>query len=439
MYSITKPSDVSELLSAQHYTPHNAEMIAQAIARGFVTEFGKQFKNSDPETTQKFLASMITGTTNALTGPELQKLCIDIQKIFDSQGEAQKAANAGIDFTTGNMNRFVNKGLLNNFAKFQGVLISCAIIYWTAQYGIPMAMRMIERQMMKPKLIIASSKKSWYQSMFGAQPKATPMIFSPELHNRLKDIVQVTQTIHKKIKSGKTNSKYRNLMLYGPPGTGKTMFAMELAKLSGLEYVSMSGSSFSKFKDGEGIEALDELFAWANKTNGLLIFIDEAEAFLSMRENMDPQSKGYQILNNFLNYTGTRSNKFMIVFATNHKDSLDSAMHRRIDDLIEIPLPGKTERIQILNLYKDTILMDKEQNEKTFVESAEKILTPTKIEQIADRTNGLSGAELEGIINNIKTNADITEPALITESLIDTVVTQAMNKHAAFLNKSVRA
>ncbi len=413
----------------------SVEKLAAAAARGFFTEWGKVIQNASPETTQAFLNSILKGFSQSLTGDEFKKLCENLQKSFDKESDAQQAANSIIDFNTGNINRFVNNGILNNVTKLQGILITSAIIFFTAQYGIPMALRMIERQLMRPKLIISSSKKGFFSSIFGSKEAQNPMIFSPDVDKRLENIVQVTKTIHTKIKSGATNVKYRNLMLYGAPGTGKTLFATELAKRSGLEYVSMSGSSFSKFKDGEGIEALDQLFAWANKTQGLLIFIDEAESFLSMRENMDPQSKGYQILNNFLNYTGTRSNKFMLVFATNHKDALDSAMHRRIDDLIELPLPQQAERVKILNLYKDIILMDKKQNDAAFIQSVQKILTPTTIEQIAQKTNGLSAGELEGIINTLKTDADTLNPCAITNELIDTVVTQAVEKHQAFLMK----
>ncbi len=331
-----------------------------------------------------------------------------------------------------NINDFAANAIFNNLIKYG--YISAAITFATTAlyYGIPFAYRMLERWMIKPKLVIDSSKKSWYQYLFGKKVANLPMIFAPSLEKRLNEIVQTTKTIQKKIKEGKTNVGYRNLMLYGAPGTGKTLFATELAKRCGLEYVFMSGSSFSKFKGGEGIEALDELFAWAKRSSGLMIFIDEAESFLSKRENMDPQSQAYLLLNNFLNYTGKRSNKFMLVFATNHKDVLDSAMYRRIDDLVEFPLPGKEERIRILDTYKDIILMDKTQNDATFVQSVEKELTKPIIEKIAEVTQGLSGSELEAIINSLKTSADIADPAIITKNLINATVAQAMEKHLAF-------
>jgi ATPase family AAA domain-containing protein 3A/B len=325
--------------------------------------------------------------------------------------------------------------LLRNLMIGGGLTIAIGVTSLIARHGIDFAYTMIKQALTTPKLIIASSKKSMYQrllSLFRQEAPETPMIFDPILEARLNKIAKVTSTIHAKIKQGKSNIKYRNLMLYGPPGTGKTMFATELAKRSGLEYAFMSGSSFSKFKEGGAIEALDELFSWANKSNGLLIFIDEAESFLSKRENMDPQSKAYQVLNNFLNYTGTSSNKFMLVFATNHKDSLDSAMYRRINDLVEMPLPGLSERVRVLTLYKNKILMDVKQNGQLFVNSVATVLNQKAIWTIANKTKGLSNGDLEAIINSIKTDADIMEPSVVTTDLVDTVVQQAIDKHVAF-------
>lgn len=307
--------------------------------------------------------------------------------------------------------------------------------FFILKYGIPLGFEMIKRALVRPKLIIESSKKSLIQkftSLFSGAYKPLEMIFSAALQKQLDELIEVTKAINTAIKAGKANVKYRNLMLYGPPGTGKTMFAKELARRSGLEYAFMSGSSFSKFKDGEGIEALDELFAWAKRSKGLMIFIDEAENFLSKRENMDPQSKAYQLLNNFLNYTGERSDRFMIVFATNHQEALDSAMYRRIDDLIEMPLPSKAQRIGALNLYKNKILMDVKQNGQEFVNSVNSCFDDAMIESIAQRIKGLSYGDIEGIINTLRTDSIIQDPAIVTVNLIDTVVERAIKKHQVF-------
>ena len=204
-------------------------------------------------------------------------------------------------------------------------MITLSSLYFMVKYGIPLAMRRFEEWLKRPSLIIDSSNKESYinrlKRSFGVLVDTpAPMVFSPDLKQRLESIVKATKRINERIKQGKKNVKYRNLMLWGPPGTGKTMFAKELAKQSGLQWALMSGASFAKFKEGEGIEELDKLFRWAKKTKGLIIIIDEAEGFLMSREKMDPSGKAYQLLNNFLNYTGERSDRFMLVLMTNHNN-----------------------------------------------------------------------------------------------------------------------
>ena len=76
--------------------------------------------------------------------------------------------------------------------------------------------------------------------------------------------------------------------------------------------------------------------------------------------------------------------------------------------------------------------MDGKQNGKQFVTSVIKVLTQAKIEAIADKTKGLSAGDLEGIINSIKTDTDIMDPAVVTPELVDTIVSQAVEKHIAF-------
>lgn len=406
---------------------------SKAISEGMVSGT-KGIRDGAKEGSKILREAMNDGSKELSSGmnDSLVNMGKELEHSFRKGGEFDKGLNKAVDTSTGNINRGIQSLVHNNLIKGSAILLGATAGYFVVAYGIPLGFKMLERAWTRPKLIIASSKKGWFDFVFGAKNTPQDMIFTPHLEQRLNELVDVTKMIHKKIMQGKSNVVYRNLLLYGPPGTGKTLFATELAKRCGLEYVFMSGSSFSKFKDGEGIEALDELFAWANKSKGLLIFIDEAETFLLKRENMSPQSQAYLLLNNFLNYTGTRSNKFMIVFATNHKEVLDSAMYRRIDDLVQMPLPGKAERVRILNLYKNKILLDDQQNDADFLKSVIKVLTPSEIDSIAIATKGLSGSELEGIINNIKTSADILEPAVVTKKLVDKIVAEAIMKYTSF-------
>lgn len=308
----------------------------------------------------------------------------------------------------------------------------------TVWYGSKVLWHYIERQLQKPKIIITSSRKNFFQrikALFSGRNKKEvhpPMIFERSLHDRLQSLIITTKNIHTKIKQGKKNIKFRNILLYGPPGTGKTLFAQQLAEQSGMEFALTSGASFSK---KGALEAMDDLFAWANKSNGLILFIDEAESLMPNRADLNPDSDSYRVFTSFLNYTGTRSNKYMIVMATNRLDIIDDAMHRRIDDLIEFSLPEYAERVSVLRAYRDLIIFDSAQNSNEFICSAQDILTDAQIEHIAMHTQGFSNGDLEGIINIIKTDADSTADGLITKELTDKAVDQMIQKHNTFNKK----
>ena len=83
-----------------------------------------------------------------------------------------------------------------------------------------------------------------------------------------------------------------------PPGTGKTMAAKRLAKTSGLDYAIMSGGDVAPL-GGQAVTQLHDMFDWAERSRrGLLLFIDEADAFLSQRgqQQMSEVSSSWQVL-----------------------------------------------------------------------------------------------------------------------------------------------
>ena len=106
------------------------------------------------------------------------------------------------------------------------------------------------------------------------------------------------------------------MLFYGPPGTGKTMAAKRLARTSGMDYAIMSGGDVAPL-GGKAVTQLHELFDWSERSRkGLLLFIDEADAFLGRRG--DEMSEGLRgALNALLFRTGDQSRDFMVVLATN--------------------------------------------------------------------------------------------------------------------------
>merc|ERR1719199_2116412 len=94
-------------------------------------------------------------------------------------------------------------------------------------------------------------------------------------------------TTNSLINARKNGTPFRHILLHGPPGTGKTLFARTLAKQSGLDYAIMSGGDVGPL--GKlAVHELNKLFAWANSSRkGLILFIDEADAFLRTGRGAD--------------------------------------------------------------------------------------------------------------------------------------------------------
>ena len=121
---------------------------------------------------------------------------------------------------------------------------------------------------------------------------------------------------------------YRHVLLHGPPGTGKTLIARRLAECSGMDYAIMSGGDVGPLGE-DAVNQLHGLFRWAARSRkGLLVFIDEAEAFLSARgkSSLSGVEKTHirHALNALLYQTGTQSRSFMMVLATNRPEDLDA-------------------------------------------------------------------------------------------------------------------
>jgi ATPase family AAA domain-containing protein 3A/B len=112
----------------------------------------------------------------------------------------------------------------------------------------------------------------------------------------------------------------KNMLFYGPPGTGKTLFAKKLAMQSGLEYAVMVGSDIAPLGP-MAVSEINNLFDWAEKQpNGIVLFIDEADAFLRSRKGNEISEYMRHTINSFLYRTGTPSERVILVMATNNPE-----------------------------------------------------------------------------------------------------------------------
>jgi len=147
------------------------------------------------------------------------------------------------------------------------------------------------------------------------------------------------------------NLHYRQkILLYGVPGCGKTLGAERLAWNTGLTLVKVQFDSILSSFLGDTAKNLRKVFDEISETPCVLFF-DECDSILRTREDNKDVGEVKRIVNTFLQVLDEYNpDNGLIVMATNLTKSLDSAVWRRFDDVIELPKPSKRE-VQLLLVH----------------------------------------------------------------------------------------
>eukprot|EP00398_MALV-I-01_sp_L67-1_P001051 gene1051-203_t len=234
------------------------------------------------------------------------------------------------------------------------VAAAAACIYLARELAILMR-EQLNKRLGRPSLVRQTNRKTMIGDVFrffGALCrlyKTGHQFDDVVLNDRLsKQILRLAKATQGAKKRGAT---LLHVMFYGPPGTGKTMTAMRFAEYSGLEYAIMSGGDVAPLEE-QAVTELHKLFKWINRSRkGVLLFIDEADAFLSSRDKEGMSENIRNALSTMLFHTGTPSQQFMLILATNRPHDLDHAILDRIDEAVEFGLPDFRERERMLDLY----------------------------------------------------------------------------------------
>ena len=211
------------------------------------------------------------------------------------------------------------------------------------------------------------------------------------------------------------------ILLYGPPGTGKTLLARALAGESDVNFVSVAGPELLDKYIGESEKAVREVFDRARQAAPSIVFFDEIDALAGVRGDAGEATE--RVVSQLLaELDGLAANPNVVVLAaTNRIDALDPALLRpgRLESHVEVPVPDRAARREILAVHAAG---------KPLGESVD-------LDAVADRTEGLSGAELESVVREasmraIRDMADDLGPEAATERA-DEIEIEAAHVEAA--------
>ena len=208
-----------------------------------------------------------------------------------------------------------------------------------------------------------------------------------EEKNEMKELVDYLKEPKKFTKFGAKLPK--GVLLVGPPGCGKTLLAKAVAGEAGVPFFSISGSDFVEMFVGVGAGRVRDMFRIAKENAPCLVFIDEIDAVGRQRGAGlgGGNDEREQTLNQLLvEMDGFNDNAGIIVIAaTNRDDVLDPALLRagRFDRKITVSLPDKKGREAIFQVHA----------------RGKQLADDVNFENLAKRTVGFSGADIENIMN----------------------------------------
>lgn len=182
----------------------------------------------------------------------------------------------------------------------------------------------------------------------------------------------------------------KGVLLVGPPGTGKTLIARAVAGEAGVPFFAIAGSEFVEMFVGVGASRVRDLFTRAKRNAPCIIFIDEIDAVGRQRGGAGfggGHDEREQTLNQILTEMDgfEQGTNVIVMAATNRPDVLDVALLRpgRFDRRVFLDKPDLEAREKILQVHTD----------------GKKIAKGANLRTIARQTVGLTGADLENIMN----------------------------------------
>ncbi len=176
----------------------------------------------------------------------------------------------------------------------------------------------------------------------------------------------------------------KGVLLHGPPGTGKTLLAKAVANETNSNFYTIGGPEIMSKYYGESEEKLRSIFEQAEKNAPSIIFIDEIDSIAPKRDEVSGEVERRIVAQLLSLMDGmTSRGKVVVIAATNRVNAIDPALRRpgRFDREIEIGVPNRDGRLEVLQIHTRGMPMEKDVN----------------LEKLADISHGFVGADLQAL------------------------------------------
>lgn len=176
----------------------------------------------------------------------------------------------------------------------------------------------------------------------------------------------------------------KGVLLYGPPGTGKTLIAKAVTNESGAGFYYIAGPEIMSKYYGESEQRLREIFEEARENAPSIIFIDELDSIAPKREDVTGEVERRVVAQLLTMMDGLEERgEIVVIGATNRVGAIDPALRRpgRFDREIELAVPKKDDRLEILQIHTRNMPLDEE----------------VVLEDLSSETHGFVGADISAL------------------------------------------
>jgi transitional endoplasmic reticulum ATPase len=235
--------------------------------------------------------------------------------------------------------------------------------------------------------VLVTQKTIFHIAEKGETLRGVPQVTYEDIGGLKEEIQKVREMIELPLRHPEIFEKLgieapKGVLLYGPPGTGKTLLAKAVANESNAHFISISGPEIMSKFYGESEARLREIFKEAKEKAPSIIFIDEIDSIAPKREEVTGEVERRVVSQLLSLMDGLEARgKVIVIAATNRPNAIDPALRRpgRFDREIEIKVPDKRGRLEILQIHTRNMPLD----------------TDVDQDRVAAVTHGFVGADLE--------------------------------------------